>query len=288
MSFSDYYKKFKLEIPIAILLLKIKNKLILIHYLLLLREILPRERNLLSQYSNFLLLQCILSSYWGSIKKKIILQRPYNYYILEFVFYIIYIITFMHKNRLEAYTDAVVAIIVTIMVLEFKIPHEPNRHALQELIPVFISYVMSFVFISIYWNNHHHMLQLANRVNGSVLWANNGLLFFLSLIPFVTGWMAENHFAMIPVMCYGIVLLCCWLSFYVLNKMLLCASDKGERFRSIQSKWHRKTHISILLYFIWILFTFVNPYVAFGMYAFVTLMWLIPSKTIEKLINNDG
>jgi uncharacterized membrane protein len=146
----------------------------------------------------------------------------------------------MHKNRLEAYTDAVIAIVITIvitiMVLEFKIPHEPTRHALQALIPVFISYVMSFVFISIYWNNHHHMLQLANKVNGSVLWANNGLLFFLSLIPFVTGWMAENDFAMIPVMCYGIVLLCCGISFYVLNKMLLCASDKSEKFRSVQSR----------------------------------------------------
>jgi uncharacterized membrane protein len=142
----------------------------------------------------------------------------------------------MHKNRLEAYTDAVMAIIITIMVLEFKIPHEANLHALQELIPVFISYVLSFVFISIYRNNHHHMLQLANKVNGSVLWANNGLLFFLSLIPFVTGWMSENHFAMLPVMCYGIVLLCCGICFFILSKMLLCASNKDEKFRSLQSK----------------------------------------------------
>lgn len=188
----------------------------------------------------------------------------------------------MSKHRLEAYTDAVIAIILTIMVLEFKIPHDHSRHALFALWPVLLSYIMSFVFLSIYRNNHHHMLQAAKSVNGSVLRANNGLLFFLSLIPFATGWMAENHFAATTVMLYGILLLCCGVAYYLLARTLFCANSHDAVFWSL--KGNRKWERSIVLYAFWIAMTFVHPWISLGIYGFVSLIWIIPSKKIEEVL----
>ena len=132
----------------------------------------------------------------------------------------------MGKGRLEAFSDGVIAIIITIMVLELKVPHEANLAALRPLIPVFLSYVLSFIYLGIYWNNHHHLLQAVRHVNGSVLWANLNLLFFLSLIPFVSGWMGENHFATLPVALYGIVLLCSAIAYYILARVLVASTVK--------------------------------------------------------------
>jgi uncharacterized membrane protein len=134
----------------------------------------------------------------------------------------------MGKGRLEAFSDAVIAIIITIMVLELKVPHEDNLVALRPLIPVFLSYMLSFIYLGIYWNNHHHLLQAVRHVNGSVLWANLNLLFCLSLIPFVTGWMGENHFATLPVALYGIVLLCSAIAYFILTRVLIASHGKDS------------------------------------------------------------
>lgn len=192
----------------------------------------------------------------------------------------------MGKGRLEAFSDGVIAIIITIMVLELKVPHEVTLTALTELVPVFLSYVLSFMFIGIYWNNHHHMLHLAHSINGRVLWANLHLLFWLSVIPFVTGWMGENNFPIVPVACYGIVLMLSGFAYYILSRTLI--AHLGHDSELALAIGHDTKGIrSLVIYLIGILVAFVNPMLAFGIYILVALMWFIPDSRIEKLVKRN-
>jgi uncharacterized membrane protein len=187
----------------------------------------------------------------------------------------------MHKGRVEAFSDGVIAIIITIMVLELKVPHETDLSALQPLIPVFASYVSSFVFIAIYWNNHHHLLQAAQKVNGKILWANAHLLFWLSLIPFTTAWMGENHFAAWPVALYGMDLLLCAIAYYFLAHALAAHHGKDSAIHSALGS-DFKGRISLVLYAAGVLLALAFPLVAFGLYVVVAVMWLIPDRRFEK------
>jgi uncharacterized membrane protein len=189
----------------------------------------------------------------------------------------------MGKGRLEAFSDGVIAIIITIMVLELKVPHEDNLAALRPLIPVFLSYMLSFIYLGIYWNNHHHLLQAVRHVNGSVLWANLNLLFFLSLVPFVTGWMGENHFATLPVALYGIVLLCSAIAYYILARVLVASHGKDSALASALGE-DFKGKVSVLIYAVAIGLSFVNSWFACILYSLVAVMWLIPDRRIEKTL----
>jgi uncharacterized membrane protein len=191
----------------------------------------------------------------------------------------------MTKNRLEAFSDGVLAIIITIMVLELKIPHEEGLEALVPLIPVFLSYVLSFVYIGIYWNNHHHLLQAVRRVNGPVLWANLHLLFWLSLIPFVTGWTGENNFAALPVAFYGGVLLLAAIAYYILTRALIAYEGQDSALAiALGRDWKGK--ISLVIYAIAIPLAFVNPWLALFLYVSVAVLWLIPDRRIEKALTS--
>lgn len=186
------------------------------------------------------------------------------------------------KTRLEAFSDGVIAIIITIMVLELKIPHGHDLNALLPLLPIFLSYVLSFIFVGIYWNNHHHMLAASHKINGAVLWANLHLLFWLSLIPFSTGFMGENHFEKLPVGIYGINLLMCAIAYTILAKILVALSPENSPL-SIAFKQDRKGVISLVLYAIAIPFAFYIPVVSMVCFVSVALLWLIPDSRIEKL-----
>ncbi len=190
----------------------------------------------------------------------------------------------MGKGRLEAFSDGVIAIIITIMVLELKVPHEDNLAALRPLIPVFLSYMLSFIYLGIYWNNHHHLLQAVRHVNGSVLWANLNLLFCLSLIPFVTGWMGENHFATLPVALYGIVLLCSAIAYYILARVLVASHGKDSALATALGE-DFKGKVSVLIYAVAIPLSFVNSWFACILYILVAVMWLIPDRRIEKTLS---
>jgi TMEM175 potassium channel family protein len=192
----------------------------------------------------------------------------------------------MHKARLEAFSDAVIAIIITIMVLELRAPHAAEIAALQPLVPVFLSYVLSFVFLGIYWNNHHHLLQAVQHVNGSILWANLHLLFWLSLTPFVTAWMGENHFAPTPVALYGVVLLCAACAYYVLVRTLLAHHGRDSALAKALGR-DFKGKVSLVLYVAAIPSAFVHPGIACGIYVGVALMWLVPDRRIEKIFVSD-
>lgn len=187
----------------------------------------------------------------------------------------------MGKGRLEAFSDGVFAIIITIMVLELKVPHGTELAALQPLIPVFISYVLSFIYVGIYWNNHHHMLHAAEKVNGRILWANLHLLFWLSLVPFVTGWMGENHFAAVPVALYGVVLLMAGFAYTILARILAAHHGKDSRLAMAIGKDY-KGIASLSIYALAILVSFFNPWVAFALYVLVATIWFIPDRRIEK------
>ncbi len=193
----------------------------------------------------------------------------------------------MHKTRLEAFSDGVLAIIITIMVLELKVPHGEGLAALEPLLPVLLSYVLSFVYVGIYWNNHHHLLQAAHHVNGRVLWANLHLLFWLSLLPFVTGWMGENHFAALPSALYGAVLLMAGVAYWVLSRSLMAAEDGESLLRKAVGKDFKGT-LSVLLYAVAIPLAFVNPLLAQLVYVAVALTWLIPDRRIERAIARNG
>jgi len=182
--------------------------------------------------------------------------------------------------RLEAFSDGVIAILITIMVLELKTPHGTSWDALRPLVPVFLTYVLSFVFLGIYWNNHHHMLQAADHVDGAVLWANLHLLFWLSLVPFVTAWMGENHFASIPTAVYGVVMLMAGVSYTILQQMLLRGRRNPRLAAAIGSD--SKGKLSILLYGTAIVMAFVNQWIADVIYVTVALMWLVPDRRIES------
>lgn len=194
--------------------------------------------------------------------------------------------TTIGKGRLEAFSDGVLAIIITIMVLELKVPHGTDLGALLPLVPVFLSYVLSFVYVGIYWNNHHHMLHAAQRVNGAMLWANLHLLFWLSLIPFVTGWMGENHFAAVPTALYGVVLLMAAIAYFILQKTILAEHGKNSVLAKAIGK-DIKGKISPILYIAGILLAFVSEWASCGLYALVALMWLMPDRRIEKALKKD-
>jgi uncharacterized membrane protein len=187
----------------------------------------------------------------------------------------------MTKGRLEAFSDGVLAIIITIMVLEMKVPHDDTLESLKPLLPVFFSYVLSFVYIGIYWNNHHHMMHAAHRVSGPVLWTNSHLLFWLSLVPFVTAWMGENHFSKWPVALYGIVLMMAGVAYYFLAHCLTSLHGKNSTFtQSLGNDWKGK--VSVIIYAFGIALCFVHPYIGFGLYVVVATLWFIPDKRFEK------
>jgi uncharacterized membrane protein len=192
------------------------------------------------------------------------------------------------KGRLEAFSDGVLAIIITIMVLELKVPHGDDLPALYSLIPVFISYVLSFIYIGIYWNNHHHMFQAAQHVNGPILWANLHLLFWLSLIPFVTGWMGENHFAARPVSLYGLVLLMAAIAYFILSRALIKRHGQDSTLAAAIGN-DFKGKASLFIYAAAVPLSFINPWIAFGLYVLVAIIWFIPDRRIEKVLNiNNG
>jgi len=189
----------------------------------------------------------------------------------------------MGKGRLEAFSDGVIAIIITIMVLELRVPHGADLAALRPMIPVFLGYLLSFALVGIYWNNHHHLLHAAQRVNGNVLWANLFLLFCLSLVPFVTAWMDENHFATIPVALYGVVLLLCAIAFTILARILVAHHGKDSTLAIAIGSDH-KGKISLLLYASAIPLAFVDPRISLALYVTVAVIWFAPDRRIEKLI----
>jgi len=186
----------------------------------------------------------------------------------------------MGKGRLEAFSDGVIAIIITIMVLELKVPHGTDLNALLPLLPVFFSYVLSFIYVGIYWNNHHHMLHAAKQVSGAALWANLHLLFWLSLIPFVTGWVGENQFTALPLALYGLVLLMCGLAYYLLARALVASHGKDSALaKAIGSDV--KGIISVICYATAIPAAFWNPWASFAIYVGVAAIWFIPDRRIE-------
>ncbi|MBV9470082.1 MAG: DUF1211 domain-containing protein [Abitibacteriaceae bacterium] len=189
----------------------------------------------------------------------------------------------MKTDRLEAFSDGVIAIIITIMVLEMKAPHGAELDALRPLIPIFISYVLSFAYIGIYWNNHHHLFQAAEKVNGPILWANLHLLFWLSLTPFVTAWMGENHFAAWPVALYGVVLLMCGVAYYILVlKLIQQHGEDSQLATAIGNDFKGK--ISIVVYLAAVLLAFISRWVALSLYVAVAIMWFVPDRRIEDTL----
>lgn len=186
---------------------------------------------------------------------------------------------------MEAFSDGVIAIIITIMVLELKVPHKSDMNALLSLGPVFLSYVLSFLYIGIYWNNHHHTMQVVKHVSGSVLWANLHLLFWLSLVPFSTAWMGENHFKPLPVAFYSLILMFAAIAYYILIQVLLKTHPKDSHIVKAIGK-DIKGKISLALYFIAILICFWNSWISYSICIFVALMWLIPDRRIERILIN--
>ena len=193
----------------------------------------------------------------------------------------------MKKGRLEAFSDGVIAIIITIMVLELRIPHGADWDALRPLVPVFLTYVLSFAYLGIYWNNHHHMLYMTDRINGKILWANMHLLFWLSLIPFTTGWMGENHFATLPTVVYGIVLLAAAIAYFILERLIIAEQGPDSKLKAAMGR-DIKGKISPLIYVAAIALAFVNQWISDALYVLVALMWLVPDRRIESRVNETG
>ena len=189
----------------------------------------------------------------------------------------------MTTGRLEAFTDAVIAIVITILVLELKVPHEPELEALRGVVPAFLTYVLSFVYLAIYWNNHHHMMLLTERVNGKILWANLHLLFWLSLVPFTTAWMGETDFAEVPTAVYGADLLLAAIAYFILQTAIIAEEGPtrglGRVGRDLKGK------VSPLLYLAAIPLAFVSPWIALAVYVFVALIWLVPDRRIESAVS---
>ncbi len=191
----------------------------------------------------------------------------------------------MSKGRLEAFSDGVIAILITIMVLELHVPHGDDFAALKPLAPVFFSYVLSFVYLGIYWNNHHHMLQLTSRINGGVLWANLHLLFWLSIVPFVTGWMGENHFSNLPTAIYGGVLLMSAISYTILQETIIRAQGPTSRLRAAIGG-DRKGKLSLVFYIAAIPLAFTMPGISQALFVLVALIWLVPDRRIEHQLHD--
>ncbi len=193
----------------------------------------------------------------------------------------------MEARRLEAFSDGVIAILITIMVLELKIPHGSSLEALRPLLPTGLIYVLSFAFLGIYWNNHHHMLQFTDRVNGKILWANLHLLFWLSLVPVATGWIGLTGFAKVPTAVYGIVLLLAGLAYYILQTQIIALQGPNSRLRAAIGR-DLKGRASPILYAIGIALSFVDRWVALGIYVFVALMWFVPDPRLERVIDEGS
>jgi uncharacterized membrane protein len=192
----------------------------------------------------------------------------------------------MTKGRLEAFSDGVIAIIITIMVLELKVPRGAELAALGPLIPLVLSYILSFVFVGIYWNNHHHLLQAARRVNGRILWANLHLLFWLSLIPFVTAWMGQNEFAAVPVALYGTVMLFAGCAYFVLERALVAHHGSDSTVATALGR-DFKGKVSLALYAVAVPLSFVSAWIACALYVCVALIWLVPDPRIEKVLAGE-
>ncbi|HRI20789.1 MAG TPA: TMEM175 family protein [Panacibacter sp.] len=187
----------------------------------------------------------------------------------------------MGKGRIEAFSDGVIAIIITIMVLELKVPHGDEPAELKPLIPVFISYILSFVNIGIYWNNHHHLFQAVQRINGKIMWANIHLLFWLSLMPFATAWVGENNFTEWPMALFGVILLMSGVAYYFLSQTIIHFHGKKSKIaEAIGSDW--KGIISVVIYFVAVFMAFINAWVSLGLYFLVAVIWFIPDSRIEK------
>lgn len=192
----------------------------------------------------------------------------------------------MGKTRLEAFSDGVLAVIITILVLELKVPHSAELGALVELLPAFLSYVLSFTFIAIYWNNHHHMFHTVTHVNGAMLWANAHLLFWLSLVPFTAAWMGENHYEAVPVAAYGVVMLMAGLAYPILQTVIIRTQGQGSPLaKAIGKDWKGKASAAIIV--IGIALAFVHPWLACAAYATVAATWLIPDRRIERRLEED-
>jgi uncharacterized membrane protein len=194
----------------------------------------------------------------------------------------------MNSTRLEAFSDAVIAILMTIMVLELRIPHGTDLESIRPLLPIFLTYVLSFIYLGIYWNNHHHMLQATKSVNGKVLWANMHLLFWLSLVPFVTGWMGENHFAPLPTAVYGVVLVCCAVAYTILQTTIVRHHHGENQLLALAIGNDLKGKISIVLYIVAIIGAFLHQSIAHALYVAVALMWLVPDRRIESKIESQS
>jgi TMEM175 potassium channel family protein len=189
----------------------------------------------------------------------------------------------MGKTRLEAFSDGVIAIIITIMVLELKVPHGDSIEALMPLFPVFLSYVLSFVYLGIYWNNHHHMLHTCIKVTGAMLWANLHLLFWLSLVPFATGWMGENHFAAVPSAIYGVVLLMAAIAYWILQELIIASQGEDSLLKkAVGGDWKGK--LSPVLYIVAIIAAYWSQWISISLYVFVALIWLVPDRRIERVL----
>jgi uncharacterized membrane protein len=189
----------------------------------------------------------------------------------------------MQKSRLEAFSDGVIAIIITIMVLELKVPHGVDLAALQPLLPVFLSYVLSFIYVGIYWNNHHHLLHATKQIDGRILWANLHLLFWLSLFPFATGWVGENHLAPIPTAAYGLVLLMAAIAYYLLERLIIARPGRDSVLAvALGSDW--KAVLSMMLYLLAMLLAFKSPQLASGLYVLVAVLWFLPDLRIERAV----
>lgn len=191
----------------------------------------------------------------------------------------------MNKGRMEAFSDGVLAIIITIMVLEIKVPHGSALSDLLPLIPIFLSYVLSFIYLGIYWNNHHHMMHTVKKVTGTILWANLHLLFWLSLVPFVTGWMGENSFAQIPMALYGVVLLMAAIAYFILQKQIIKSHGTDSVLAKAIGK-DIKGKLSPILYIMGIAFAWVSVWISGALFILVALMWLAPDKRIERILKD--
>lgn len=188
----------------------------------------------------------------------------------------------MTTARVEAFSDAVIAIVITIMVLELRVPHQANLTALRDVAPTFLVYVLSFVYLAIYWNNHHHLMVLTDRINGKILWANVHLLFWLTLVPFTTGWMGENDFAALPTAVYGVNLLLAAIAYFILQTAIIAEQGAGSKLAHALGR-DLKGKVSPLLYVAAIALAAISTWVALGLYVFVALMWLIPDRRIESV-----
>lgn len=193
----------------------------------------------------------------------------------------------MTKNRMEAFSDGVLAIVITIMVLELKVPHGAEFETIKPLLPVFLSYILSFIYIGIYWNNHHHMIHTVHHVTGRLLWANLHLLFWLSLIPFTTGWLGENHFAQLPAALYGFNLLMCAIAYTVLQSLIIAEHGPYSPLKvAVGKDWKGK--VSVACYILAMPLAFVNQWIAMGLFMLVAIIWFVPDKRIEKTLENGS